>query len=161
MSSTHADNLPAIRTRESPFQLGRIFVAGHRGVVGSAIHQSLLAAGYEVVGKVRGELDLRDVSEVRAYLRRERIDTVVLAAAKVGGIQANVTDPVGFLLENLAIQGSVIPAAVDAHVSTLMFLGSSCIYPRNCPQPMSATTFMALLSRQTSPTQSRKSLESV
>jgi GDP-L-fucose synthase len=129
-------NLPPITIRREPFRLGRIFVAGHRGVVGSALHRHLAAAGYDVFVRTREELDLRDPNAVCELMRSQQIDTVVLAAAKVGGIQANIADPVGFLQENLAIQGSVIQAVADTRVSTLMFLGSSCIYPRDCPQPM-------------------------
>jgi GDP-L-fucose synthase len=115
----------------------RVFVAGHRGLVGSAICRNLKAAGYErLVTRTRSELDLRDAAAVDAFFERERPDVVILAAAKVGGIRANSTYPADFILENLAIQSAVIGAAHKRGVRRLLFLGSSCIYPRNCPQPI-------------------------
>ncbi len=114
-----------------------VFVAGHRGMVGSAIVRRLQALGYRRLLTVpRQELDLADGTAVRAFLARERPDVVVLAAAKVGGIQANNQFPADFIAENLAIQLNVITGAHEAGVQRLLFLGSSCIYPRLAPQPM-------------------------
>jgi GDP-L-fucose synthase len=114
-----------------------IFVAGHRGMVGSAIVRRLEALGYtHLITATRAELDLTDQAAVRAFFARQRIDHVVLAAAKVGGIHANDTYPAEFIAENLAIQLNVIDAAHRADVQRLLFLGSSCIYPREAPQPM-------------------------
>ncbi|MFE9252773.1 GDP-L-fucose synthase family protein [Streptomyces sp. NPDC007088] len=115
----------------------RIFVAGHRGLVGSAVARKLRADGHEVLTRTREELDLRDAAATAAYLARTRPDAVVLAAAKVGGIMANSTFPVQFLEENLQIQLSVIAGAHTARVGRLLFLGSSCIYPKLAPQPIS------------------------
>jgi len=126
------------------------YVAGHRGMVGGAILRRLEAReGAETVTRTRAELDLRDQTGVRAFLRAERPDVVVLAAAKVGGIHANVTYPADFIRENLEIQSNVIGGAFDAGVERLLFLGSSCIYPRLTAQPM---TEEALLTGTLEPT---------
>lgn len=115
----------------------RIYVAGYRGMVGSAIVRRLQAAGYDnLLLRTRQELDLANQAEVFAFLADERPDYIVLAAAKVGGIQANNTARAEFLYENLAIQNNVIHGAHLAGVERLLFLGSSCIYPRDCPQPI-------------------------
>jgi GDP-L-fucose synthase len=114
----------------------RAYVAGHRGMVGSAIARSLEADGAEVVTATRSELDLADQSAVRRFLSKERPDTVIVAAAKVGGIHANNTMPAEFIYENLMIECNLIDSAFRAGVEHLLFLGSSCIYPRNAPQPM-------------------------
>ncbi|MGP3924165.1 GDP-L-fucose synthase family protein [Streptomyces sp. 8N616] len=114
----------------------RIFVAGHRGLVGSAITRRLTAEGHEVITRGRAELDLRDAARTEAFLRDVRPDAVVLAAAKVGGIMANSTYPVQFLEDNLRIQLSVIAGAHAAGTGRLLFLGSSCIYPKLAPQPI-------------------------
>ncbi|MFE4957832.1 GDP-L-fucose synthase family protein [Streptomyces sp. NPDC056653] len=114
----------------------RIFVAGHRGLVGSAVVRRLIAEGHEVITRGRDSLDLRDAAPTEAFLRDIRPDAVVLAAAKVGGIMANSTYPVQFLEENLRIQLSVIAGAHAARVERLLFLGSSCIYPKRAPQPI-------------------------
>ncbi|WOX20829.1 GDP-L-fucose synthase [Streptomyces solicathayae] len=114
----------------------RIFVAGHRGLVGSAVARRLTADGHEVLTRTRAELDLTDTAGTAAFLRETRPDAVVLAAAKVGGIMANSTYPVQFLEENLRIQLSVIAGAHAAGVGRLLFLGSSCIYPKLAPQPI-------------------------
>jgi GDP-L-fucose synthase len=115
----------------------RVFVAGHRGMVGSAIVRRLQALGYRhIITAPRSELDLTDGAAVRAFLAREQPDAVVLAAAKVGGIQANNNFPADFIAENLAIQLNVIGGAHQAGVQRLLFLGSSCIYPRLAPQPL-------------------------
>jgi GDP-L-fucose synthase len=115
----------------------RIFVAGHRGMVGSALVQNLYARGFRnVVTRGRSELDLTDQRAVELFFRDEAIDVVLLAAAKVGGILANDTYPADFLYLNLMIEANVIHAAYRAGVQRLVFLGSSCIYPRDCPQPI-------------------------
>jgi GDP-L-fucose synthase len=115
----------------------RIFVAGHAGLVGSAIVRRLHALKHEqLLLRTRHELELRDQAAVRAFFERERPEYVFLAAAKVGGIQANATHPAEFIGDNLAIQTNVIDAAWRCGVKKLLFLGSSCIYPRLAPQPM-------------------------
>ncbi|MFJ3582368.1 GDP-L-fucose synthase family protein [Streptomyces sp. NPDC090127] len=127
----------------------RIFVAGHRGLVGSAIARLLTADGHEVITRTRAELDLRDAERTAAFLAESRPDAVVLAAAKVGGIMANSTYPVQFLEDNLRIQLAVVAGAHAAGVRRLLFLGSSCIYPRLAPQPI---TEDALLTGPLEPT---------
>ncbi|MCR5501566.1 MAG: GDP-L-fucose synthase [Lachnospiraceae bacterium] len=115
----------------------RIYVAGHRGLVGSAIVRSLKRSGYEnIIGRTHSELDLKDQAAVRAFFDEEKPDVVVLAAAKVGGINANNTAPADFAYENMAIQCNVIGAAHDHKAKKLLFLGSTCIYPRMAPQPI-------------------------
>ncbi|MBL0718621.1 GDP-L-fucose synthase [Piscinibacter sp. Jin2] len=114
-----------------------VFVAGHRGMVGSAIVRRLQAlGGVRLLTASRAELDLGSQAAVQAFFAAHRIDHVVLAAAKVGGIHANNTYPAEFIYENLMIQANVIHAAHTAGVQRLLFLGSSCIYPRMAPQPM-------------------------
>lgn len=115
----------------------KIYVAGHRGLVGSAIVRNLEAKGYEnIIGRTHEELDLTDQTAVRAFFEEERPDIVVLAAAKVGGINANNTSPADFAYENLQIQCNVIKCAHDYQVKKLLFLGSTCIYPKMAPQPI-------------------------
>ncbi|MGE5259034.1 MAG: GDP-L-fucose synthase family protein [Hyphomicrobiales bacterium] len=115
----------------------RIYVAGHRGMVGSALVRQLIDRGYErIVTRTHADLDLIDQRAVENFFRREPIDVVLLAAAKVGGIHANDTYRAEFIYENLMVQCNVIHAAFKAGVRRLLFLGSSCIYPRGCPQPM-------------------------
>jgi GDP-L-fucose synthase len=115
----------------------RIYVAGHRGLVGSAIARALRDAGFaNLVTRTHAELDLTDQGAVARFFASERPEYVVLAAAKVGGILANDTFPAEFIRENLAIQGNVIHESWRAGVRRLLFLGSSCIYPRDCPQPI-------------------------
>ncbi|MNX34280.1 GDP-L-fucose synthase [compost metagenome] len=115
----------------------RVYVAGHRGLVGSAIVRRLERDGYEnLLLRTSQELDLRDPHATDAFFAAERPEFVVLAAAKVGGILANDTYPADFLAENLAIQQNVITAAHRYGVTKLLFLGSSCIYPKHCPQPI-------------------------
>ena len=115
----------------------RIFVTGHRGMVGSALVRRLQAGGWhELLLRTRGELDLMDQSAVRAFLAAEKPDYIFIAAAKVGGIQANNQQRADFLYQNLMIEANLIHGAHLAGVQRLMFLGSSCIYPRDCPQPI-------------------------
>jgi GDP-L-fucose synthase len=115
-----------------------VFVAGHRGLVGSAIVRLLeQKPGLELLTKTRKELDLRDRQGVEQFLKAAKPEAVVIAAAKVGGIQANYQFPVEFLLENLEIQNTLIASSFLAGVKKLVFLGSSCIYPRLTPQPIS------------------------
>jgi GDP-L-fucose synthase len=114
-----------------------IYVAGHRGMVGSALVRYLRAHGYNnVLVRTRDELNLLDQAAVRTFLRAQRPDYVFVAAAKVGGIQANNTQRAEFLHDNLAVELNLIHGAHLAGVQRLMFLGSSCIYPRECPQPI-------------------------
>jgi GDP-L-fucose synthase len=115
----------------------KIYVAGHRGLVGSAIFKELQNQGFaRVIGRSRSELNLLDAEAVRAFFQTEKPDFVFLAAARVGGIKANDSFPATFLYENLQIQNNIIHAAHLSSVKKLLFLGSSCIYPRLAPQPM-------------------------
>jgi len=115
----------------------RIYVAGHRGLAGSALVRRLQRGGYtNLVTRTHAELDLTDAAATQAFFAAERPDHVLLAAAKVGGILANNTYPADFIRENLAIQNNVIHQAWSHGVKRLLFLGSSCIYPRDCPQPI-------------------------
>lgn len=115
----------------------KIYVAGHRGLVGSAIVRKLQALGYSnLLLKTHAELDLTCQHAVQDFFQQERPDYVFLAAAKVGGIVANNTYPADFIRDNLLIQTHVIEAAYQAKVKRLLFLGSSCIYPKDCPQPI-------------------------
>lgn len=118
-------------------QAARIFVCGNGGMVGSAIQRRLEADGYEhILARTRSELDLLNQGAVTEFLAAERPDYIFVAAAKVGGIQANSLDRADFLYENLQIAANVIHGAHRADVQSLMFLGSSCVYPRDCPQPI-------------------------
>jgi GDP-L-fucose synthase len=115
----------------------KIYVAGHRGLVGSALVQCLRAKGYNnLVLRTHAELELRDQAAVRAFFAKEKPEYVLLAAAKVGGILANNTYPAEFIHDNLVIQSNIIHSAWQNNVSRLLFLGSSCIYPKQAPQPM-------------------------
>ena len=115
----------------------KIYVAGHRGLVGSAIVRGLKAKGYtNIIGKTHAELDLMDNVAVEEFFKTEKPEYVFLAAAKVGGIYANATYPADFIFQNLQIQQNVIGNAFKYNVKKLMFLGSSCIYPKMCPQPI-------------------------
>ena len=115
----------------------RIYVAGHTGLVGSALLGALQAKGYtNIITRTHGELDLERQSNVQAFFETEKPEYVLLAAAKVGGIWANQAYPAEFIYNNLAIQTNVIHSAWQTGVKRLLFLGSSCIYPRECPQPM-------------------------
>jgi len=115
----------------------KIYVAGNRGLVGSAIVRNLKQKGYtNILEKTHSELDLLDQQAVRSFFEAQRPDYVILAAAKVGGIGANKTYPADFIYENMEIQNNIIKAAHDFKVTKLLFLGSSCIYPKMCPQPI-------------------------
>lgn len=115
----------------------KIYVAGHRGLVGSAIVRELKDKGYtNIIGKTHSELDLMDNVAVEEFFKTEKPEYVFLAAAKVGGILANSTYPADFIFKNLQIQNNVIGNAYKYGVKKLMFLGSSCIYPKMCPQPI-------------------------
>jgi GDP-L-fucose synthase len=114
-----------------------VFVAGHRGLVGSAIVRQLKKAGYSnIITRTRQELDLLDQKAVNDFFRSQPVEEVYLAAAKVGGIHANNTFPAEFILQNLVIETNIISAVQQAGIKKLLFLGSSCIYPKFAPQPM-------------------------
>jgi GDP-L-fucose synthase len=131
-------------------KVAKVFVAGHRGMVGSAIVRRLQRGGFEnILTRTRQEIDLMDRASVRSFFEAERPEYVVDAAARVGGIAANFEKPVEFLIENLTIQNNVIQAAADFGVTKLLFLGSSCIYPKLAPQPL---TEDALLTGPLEPT---------
>ncbi len=128
----------------------RIYVAGHRGMVGAAIVRALRARGFDrLVLRTHAELDLRDQAAVQRFFRQTRPDVVFVAAARVGGILANNARPAEFIYDNLMIEANLIRAAFDQGVERLLFLGSSCIYPREAPQPMREE---ALLSGPLEPT---------
>ena len=128
----------------------KIYVAGHRGMVGSAIVRELTKKGYQnIVTRTHAELDLTNQAEVQSFFEQERPDQVYLAAAKVGGIYANNTFPAEFIYQNLMIEVNVIHQAFSSGVKRLLFLGSSCIYPKLAPQPMSED---ALLTGKLEPT---------
>jgi GDP-L-fucose synthase len=115
----------------------KIYIAGHRGLVGSAIVRRLEAEGYtNLVTRTHAELDLLRQDRVEAFFKAEKPEYVILAAAKVGGIWGNNTYPAQFIYENIAIQTNIIHASYVNHVNKLLFLGSSCIYPKHCPQPI-------------------------
>jgi GDP-L-fucose synthase len=117
--------------------LSRIYIAGHRGLVGSAIHRELMRRGYSnLLTRTHEELDLCDEVAVDAFFSTEKPDFVFLAAAKVGGILANNSYPADFIRDNLVIQTNVIESSRNAGIKRLLFLGSSCIYPKLCPQPI-------------------------
>lgn len=123
----------------------KIYVAGHRGMVGSAIVRQLVAQGHDpdrIVGRTHAELDLTDQAAVRDFFQKEKPDQVYLAAAKVGGIHANNAYPAEFIYDNLMVQANVIDAAFRNGVKKLLFLGSSCIYPKMAPQPMAESALL-------------------
>ena len=116
---------------------GKIYVAGHRGLVGSALVRRLEKDGFtNLITRTHAELDLTRQADVEAFFEQEKPEYVILAAAKVGGIYANDTYPADFIMKNLQIECNVIDAAYKNQVKKLLFLGSSCIYPRDCPQPI-------------------------
>ena len=128
----------------------KIFVAGHRGMVGSALTRALEASGFtNMLKRDRSELDLGDSAAVTKFFGKEKPEIVIFAAAKVGGIKANNDQPVEFLIENLRVQNNVIASAHESGARKLLFLGSSCIYPRLAPQPIPES---ALLSGPLEPT---------
>jgi GDP-L-fucose synthase len=128
----------------------KIYIAGHRGMVGSAIKRKLEKEGFtNIVARTSKELDLKDQLAVRDFFRSEKPDHVVLAAAKVGGIQANNTYRAQFIYENLMIQNNVIHQAYENGVKRLLFLGSSCIYPKLAPQPLKEESLLTGLLEQT------------
>jgi GDP-L-fucose synthase len=130
--------VPKALDRDAPF-----YVAGHRGLVGSAIWRLLESEGFtNLIGRTSGELDLKDRAAVAAFFAEQKPRYVILAAAKVGGILANSTYPVDFLTENLQIQVNVLDAALAAGVDRLLFLGSSCIYPKFAPQPITEDSLL-------------------
>ncbi|MDB4891915.1 MAG: NAD-dependent epimerase/dehydratase [Gemmatimonadetes bacterium] len=136
--------------RDNVKQSDKIFVAGHRGLVGSALVRRLLALGFDnLVLRTRDELDLEDIASVRAFFEAERPNHVFLAAARVGGIFANNTYPADFIHDNLLVQISVIEAARATNVDKMLFLGSSCIYPKFSEQPIREE---ALLTGELEPT---------
>ena len=115
----------------------KIYVAGHRGLVGSSLVRNLVAKGYNnLVLRTHSELELHDQAAVQTFFAEEKPEYVILAAAKVGGIHANNTYPADFIYDNTIIQANVIHSAWQNNVTRMLFLGSSCIYPKNCPQPM-------------------------
>lgn len=121
----------------------KIYVAGHRGLVGSALVRRLQANGYgNLILRTHAELELRDQTAVQAFFAHERPEYVILAAAKVGGIHANNTYPAEFIHDNLVIQSNVIHSAWQNNVQHLLFLGSSCIYPKNAPQPITEESLL-------------------
>jgi GDP-L-fucose synthase len=121
----------------------KIYVAGHKGMVGSAIKRRLESEGYEnIVTRTRAELDLLRQDDVDKFFADERPEVIFLAAAMVGGIMANMTNPADFLYRNIQIQNNVMNAARRRNVEKFVFLGSSCVYPRDCPQPIKEEYFL-------------------
>jgi GDP-L-fucose synthase len=121
----------------------KIYVAGHRGMVGSAIVRNLQSKGFtNIVTRTHAELDLTNQAQVKAFFEQEKPDQVYLAAAKVGGIYANNTFPAEFIYQNLMMEANVVHQAFEAGVKKLLFLGSSCIYPRMAPQPMAENALL-------------------
>ena len=120
----------------------RVWVAGHRGMVGAALTRRLASEGCALVEVGRSEVDLREQAAVRAWMSRERPDAVFVAAATVGGIHANATRPAEFLYDNLMIEANIIHAAHEVGVDKLLFLGSSCIYPKLADQPIAETALL-------------------
>jgi GDP-L-fucose synthase len=115
----------------------KLYISGHRGMVGSALaREAMKRGGFELLTTTRSELDLCDQAAVFAYLEKEKPDIVIIAAAKVGGIHANSTYPADFIYENLAIASNLVEGSRRANVGRVLFLGSSCIYPKMAPQPM-------------------------
>jgi len=122
----------------------KIYIAGHRGMVGSSLWRTLENAGYEnLIGRSSKELDLRDQSAVRSFIRAEKPSVIINAAAKVGGILANQTQPFSFLIENLQIQNNLMESALDGGVNKFIFIGSSCIYPKFAPQPLKEESLLS------------------
>lgn len=127
----------------SPIQtMGKIFISGHRGMVGSALLREASTRHLEVLTATRTELDLTSQSAVFAFLKKHQPDTVIIAAAKVGGIHANSTYPADFIYENLAIATNLIEGSRQASIPRVLFLGSSCIYPKHAPQPIQESSLL-------------------
>ena len=122
--------------------MSRIFLAGHGGMVGSAIQRKLEGDGHELITRSRQDLDLTDQAAVRTFLSRERPDVTIVAAAKVGGIGANSALPAEFIYQNLMIQNNLVHGSYEAGVERLLFLGSSCIYPKEAAQPMAESALL-------------------
>ena len=143
-SSTYVDNRDAVDFIPKPLdRSAKFYVAGHRGLVGSAILRNLKDEGFtDLIGRSSSELDLKDRAAVFAFFAEQKPRYVVLAAAKVGGILANSTFPVDFLSDNLRIQVNVLDAALEHGVERLLFLGSSCIYPKFAPQPIQESSLL-------------------
>ena len=120
----------------------RVWVAGHRGMVGSAVARRLQGTGCEVLVAGRSDVDLVRQDQVERWMERNRPHAIVLAAARVGGIVANDTQPARFIYENLMIEANVVHAAWQAGVEKLLFLGSTCIYPRLAPQPLAEDSLL-------------------
>lgn len=121
-----------------------IFVAGHKGLLGSVLTRELERQGFQnILTRTRAELDLKDTAQTLCFFEKERPEYVFLAAAKVGGIKANMEKPWDFIHENIAIQNSVIPAALACGTQRLIFFGSTCAYPKQCPQPMKEEYIMS------------------
>lgn len=115
----------------------KIYIAGHNGMAGSAIQRALIKNGYNnIITVPRRLVDLRNECQLEEYIKNNKPDVVIMCAAKVGGINANITQPVAFLLDNLKIQNNIISLSAKYNVNNFIFLASSCIYPRNCDQPM-------------------------
>jgi GDP-L-fucose synthase len=124
--------------------VSRIYVAGHGGLVGSAIHRKLREKGYaNIIGRTHKELDLERQTPVESFFQEQRPEYVFLAAARVGGIWANNTLPADFIYSNIMVQTNIIHSAYRTGVRKLLFLGSSCIYPKHCPQPMEEKYLLA------------------
>jgi GDP-L-fucose synthase len=122
----------------------KVFIAGHNGMVGKALVRAFAASGeHQLITRTREELDLTNQAAVKAFFETEQIDQVYLAAAKVGGIYANDTYPADFIYQNLMIEANVIHQAFNSGIKKLLFLGSSCIYPRHAPQPMDEDALMS------------------
>ena len=129
--------------RKKPNYNSKVYVAGHRGMVGSAIVRNLVSKGYKhIITRTRSELDLTNQAAVKAFFETEQPDHVYLAAAKVGGIHANNIYRGQFLYENLMIEANIIHAAWESKVDKLLFLGSSCIYPKMAPQPLAEESLL-------------------
>lgn len=121
----------------------KVYVAGHRGLVGSALERALVAKGYKnILTRTRQELDLLDQAKVREFLKTEKPDYILLAAARVGGIGANMRYPADFIYENLMVEANVIHSAHMAGIENILFLGSSCIYPKQATQPIEESALL-------------------
>jgi len=135
--------VPLITSKAIMEKEDKIYIAGHRGLVGSAISRHLHSLGYHnIIGRSKAEVDLREQQDVRDFFEEEKPDHVILAAAKVGGINWNATNPAEFIYDNLAIQNNVIDSAYRSGSKKFLFLGSACIYPKVAPQPIQEKSLM-------------------